>query len=51
VYVDKRGYIYASGYNDGLYILEYTGPRPQGSQTALDTTRRERAALGVRAAR
>jgi len=28
VFVDKRGLIYASGYNDGLWILEYTGPRP-----------------------
>ena len=42
VYVDKRGYIYASGYNDGLYILEYTGPRPQGSKAALEQANRER---------
>ncbi len=49
VYVDKRGYIYASGYNDGLYILEYTGPRPQGSQTALQEGRRERQRLGAAA--
>lgn len=51
VYVDKRGYIYASGYNDGLYILEYTGPRPAGSRTALDEARRERARLEPAAAR
>ena len=51
VYVDKRGYIYGSGYNDGLYILEYTGPRPVGSQEALDVARRERAAMGASAVR
>ncbi|MBI2220083.1 MAG: hypothetical protein HYU53_02625 [Acidobacteria bacterium] len=42
VYVDQRGLIYTSGYNDGLYILEYTGPRPQGSRAALETARRQR---------
>jgi hypothetical protein len=48
VYVDKRGYVYASGYNDGLYILEYTGPRPQGSLTALTDARRTRDTQGTR---
>ncbi len=50
VYVDKRGYIYASGYNDGLYILEYTGARPQGSQTALEQGKQEHARLAAAAA-
>ena len=44
VYVDQRGLIYISGYNDGLYILEYTGRRPQGSQTALEQAKRDREA-------
>lgn len=51
VYVDKRGYVYASGYNDGLYILEYTGPRPQGSLTALEQARRQHAAADGASAR
>ncbi len=42
VHVDQRGLIYLSGYNDGLYIVEYTGPRPEGSRKALEEARRER---------
>lgn len=48
VFVDKRGYVYASGYNDGLYILEYTGPRPDGSKKALDTARQQHEALAAK---
>jgi hypothetical protein len=42
VYVDQRGLIYLSGYNDGLYIVEYTGPRPEGSKKALEEAKRLR---------
>lgn len=45
VFVDKRGLIYASGYNDGLWILEYTGPRPEGSKKALEDARKQHEAL------
>ena len=45
VFVDKRGLMYVTGYNDGLYILEYTGPRPDGSKKALAEAQAQHAAL------
>jgi hypothetical protein len=36
VYVDSAGLIYCTDrFNGGLYILEYTGPRPQARAGAL----------------
>ena len=32
VLVDRRGYIYITGKNEGLWILKYTGPRPSGTR-------------------
>ena len=32
VLVDRRGYIYITGKNEGLWILRYTGPKPTTTQ-------------------
>ncbi len=32
VVVDRRGYIYISDKNQGIWILRYTGPNPQGTR-------------------
>jgi len=42
VWVDTRGYLYCTDYNAGLFVLEYTGPRPEGSRRALEEARAER---------
>ncbi len=39
VWVDTNGLMYATGYQDGLFVLEYTGPRPEGSRTALEASK------------
>lgn len=31
VYVDACGYMYATDYNGGLYVLQYTGPKAKGA--------------------
>jgi myo-inositol-hexaphosphate 3-phosphohydrolase len=31
VVVDRRGFIYISDKNQGVWILRYTGPRPRGN--------------------
>jgi hypothetical protein len=31
VLVDRRGYVYITNKNQGLWVLRYTGPRPTGT--------------------